>query len=110
MLYLPDRDHNGGQVEHIETWVTDACMLLVQIAGGATLLPPAQGYWRTATGVTVRELTHIVFSYLTADAFLTHNRKIKAFLNNFAQATGQETIALEFDGKLYFHSDFAAVA
>lgn len=60
IFYLPDKDRYGNQVPDIEDWVTESCLLLATLNGGATRLPAAQGMWlNRKEGRLIHETTHI---------------------------------------------------
>lgn len=111
VMYLPDNNRFGERIDNIEDSVKEACLILVQLNGGATRLPPAQGLWFNKTdNCLVRETTHIVFSCVTGSAFFHHLQAIRAFIERFARETNQESIAVEFDGSIFFISGDAIEA
>ena len=103
-LYLPERDRIGNRVNDIEQWVDQAIILLCNLNGGATRLPPAEGVWLVeATGETIRETVHAVYSLVKPQAYLMQRAFIYDFLEKFGKGANQDTVAMEFDGRMYFH-------
>jgi len=103
VMYLPDNDRFGKRIHNIEEWVREACLILVQLNGGATRLPPAQGLWFNKTDkCLISETTHIVFSCVTGPAFFHHLQAIRAFIERFVRETNQDSVAVEFDGSIFF--------
>ena len=43
-IYIPNKDKRGKPVEQ-EKWVNKALLLLSEICGGATAMPPVRGAW-----------------------------------------------------------------
>ncbi len=108
VIYLPDNDRYGERIENIEDWVREACLLLTQLNGGATRLSPAQGMWfDEEENRLICETTHIVFSCVTGTTFLENLELIRAFIARFSRETNQDSVAVEFDGSIYFISDDA---
>ncbi|MBJ7533308.1 hypothetical protein JDN40_04195 [Rhodomicrobium vannielii ATCC 17100] len=108
IIYLPDNNRYGERIDNIEDWVREACLLLTRINGGATRLAPAQGLWlNEEDNRLITETTHIVFSCVTGTAFLQNLELIRAFIARFSRETSQESVAVEFDGSIYFISDDA---
>lgn len=101
-LYLPERDREGKQVADIEFWVSEACFLLCLINGGCTRQARAEGMWFGEKGEVIREPVHIIHSAIKPDAFFKQIAVIRAFIQRFGRETNQETIAVEFDGKMFF--------
>ncbi len=108
IIYLPDNDRYGWRIENIEEWVREACLLLTRLNGGATRLAPAQGLWfNEQENRLICETTHIIFSCVTGTAFLENLEVIRAFIARFSRETNQDSVAVEFDGSIYFISDDA---
>ena len=103
VMYLPDNNRYGEHIENIEAWVREACLLLAKLNGGVTRLAPSQGLWFNKTDdCLVSETTHIVFSCVNAPEFLPKFGLIRSFLARFARETDQDSVAVEFDGDIYF--------
>jgi hypothetical protein len=103
IIYLPDNDRYGESIENIEEWVREACLLLAKVNGGATRLAPSQGLWFNENdNCLVSETTHIVFSCVNVPEFLPKFGLIRSFLARFARETDQDSVAVEFDGSIYF--------
>ena len=98
----------GERVENIEDWVMEACLLLAKLNGGATRLSPAQGMWFNGTDDRlICETTHIVYSCVKAPTFFQNLGVIRSFIARFGRETEQDSVAVEFDGIIYFLSDDA---
>ena len=111
VMYLPDADRLGYRIPNIEEWVREACLLLVRLNGGATRLPPAQGLWfNEADQCLVSETTHIVFSCVTGGAFFQQLHLVRSFIERFAKESNQDSVAIEFDGSIFFISGDAIAA
>jgi hypothetical protein len=106
-LYLPDNDCFGDTVPDIEEWVRDACRVLVALTGGATRMAPATGMWlNKELNILIEETTHVVYSYFDARDVEQTFRRVRTFLCEFGRQTGQQSVAVEFAGKMLFISDF----
>lgn len=102
-LYLPTKDRYGLPVQNMERWADEAIMVLGSIAGGATRLPEAEGFWFAEdTGQVIREKVHIVFANVNPQRFHNQQAQVLAFMERFGTATGQQTVAAEYDGHLHF--------
>jgi hypothetical protein len=109
VMYLPDNNRYGEHIENIETWVREACLLLAKLNGGVTRLAPSQGLWfNESDNCLICETTHIVFSCVSVPEFLHKFGLVRSFLARFARETDQDSIAVEFDGTIYFLSSQTA--
>lgn len=100
-MYLPSRDRHGNNVEDIDYWVDEACVLFCGLNGGATYLI-GYGVYQTRSGALIRERTHIIYSISTGDqrAITT----MRSFLDRFGLATEQEAILYEIGSAHFFHT------
>ena len=105
VMYLPDNNRYGERIHNIEHWVREACLLLARLNGGVTRLAPAQGLWfNEKDDCLVSETTHIIYSYVTGAVFFQNLDLIRAFIARFSKETDQDSVAVEFDGSIYFLS------
>lgn len=99
-IYLPDHDRIGAPVPSIDEWIEAGLSVMAEIAGGATLLPPAQGVWNPEDGETVREDTSVIYSFIRDwPKFAANVRRLRAFLHTFGQQTNQGEVMVEFTGE-----------
>ena len=47
-IYIPNKDKHGKPVDQ-EKWINKTLMLLSEICGGATVMPPVRGAWLNQT-------------------------------------------------------------
>lgn len=99
-IYIPDRDRYDNPVPNITRWTDEAIILLTGIGGGATSVP-AEGAWIVKEHL-IREKVHIVYSDVLPEAMNAHRAKVIDFLERFGAATGQDTVAAEYDGQMHF--------
>lgn len=103
IMYLPDKNRAGVHINTIEEWVSEACLMLTKINGGATRLAPAKGMWLNEhSGQLIQETTHIIFSCVRMPSFLKNFGTIRSFIARFGQETDQDSVAVEFEGAMYF--------
>ncbi len=99
-LYLPERDREGREVPQIERWVQLACTILAQINGGATHAR-ADGVYLNESGLLIHEPLNIIYSIVDPERFYQKLLMLRAFIQRFGEEANQETVAVEFDNKLY---------
>lgn len=82
-------------------YITKAAEFLSGAFGGATS-SAAAGYWLSAEHGLIKEKTTVVFAY-AAEADLANNiDSVVDFCIMMRCALGQEAVALEIDGEMYF--------
>lgn len=69
--------------------------------GGATIQPGA-GCWMSETAGLVKESTTTVYAACTPEQLAEHIAALRTLCENLKKEMGQEAIALEVSGKLYF--------
>src|SRR5689334_17640534 len=73
---------------------------LSELYGGATAVT-ARGAYVTTDGLMVIEMVTVVTAY-TDNSDLAKQRKVKMFCEFIRRSLGQEAIAVEVDGEMYF--------
>ena len=100
-VYLPSRNRHGDEIDDIDRWVDEVCVLFCSLNGGATHLT-GYGVYQAANGVLIREHTHIIYSISSGD-----ERGISAlvsFLDHFGSITDQEMILYEIGTAHFLHT------
>ncbi len=99
-VYVPATSNVSEAIDNTE-FVKSTASLLSSLFGGATSTP-ALGYWMSNSAGLVAENTTIVFAYAAdtdlqngISAVVDHCEKLKADM-------GQEAVALEINGEMYF--------
>ena len=69
--------------------------------GGATSTP-ALGYWMSPAAGLVAEATMVVFAYAADAALQEHVGRVVELCEELKREMGQEAIALEINGEMYF--------
>lgn len=85
---------NRPQVEAVARLLSD-CF------GGATA-SPVKGYWVANNGDLVVENTTMVFAYCTTEQATIHMPEIIQKCRELKRDMGQEAIAMEYNGQMYF--------
>ena len=85
---------NTAQVERV-------ARLLSECFGGATS-SPARGYWVAQDGALVAEKTTMVFAYCDTAAAEKYIDDVVTLCNELKHEMGQEAVALEYNGSMYF--------
>lgn len=81
--------------------VNRAAALLASLFGGSTSTP-AVGYWVSPAAGLVAEKTTVVFAYAGDKALQDHVEEVVDFCEALKLEMGQEAIALEINGEMYF--------
>lgn len=106
-VYIPNRDRDGHAVDQ-KLWIDAALVLLADIAGGATAMPPVTGAWRNPeTGALIIEEPVVIYAYVKPQAFVERLPDLAAFVRRMGRETNQGAIALEFDGDFFTVEDFS---
>ncbi len=85
---------NTAQVERVARFMSDAF-------GGATA-SPVSGYWVAADSSLVAERTTMVFAYCTSEQAEKYIDDIVRLCVAIRDEMGQEAVALEYNGSMYF--------
>ena len=80
------------------------------ICGGASRPLPLSGFWQTSAGQLIEETTHTVYSFVDPQSLKSNWSLLSDFIERFLTETNQESVAIEYDGALYFVSNVALVA
>ena len=100
VFYIPSRDQDGIEFDP-SPWVEEALVLLSDIGGGATALPPVDGAWKhPATGRLLREKVVLAYTYVDRDRFQSSTGQIREFLHRMGRQTNQGEIVCEFGTRL----------
>jgi hypothetical protein len=101
VLYIPSTANVNQSItqEHAEQWVEAALRLLSTLFGGATAIR-AVGSWVSHSDTLVTENVTIVYAF--ADELSTKKlTAVKQFALKLKRELGQESVAVEVNGKLY---------
>ena len=104
VLYIPDKDKNGKQINNINEWIEKAQTILTAIGGGTTSYPPADGTWLNPDNKKiVSERTKIIYTYVISDNLADEGnlKSLRIFLHKFGRETNQGEVVFEFDGVFY---------
>lgn len=112
ILYIPNKDKYGNEIEKLPGWIKEARKLLTIIGGGSTALPPADGSWLSPENKietisdlkdedVIWEKTTIIYTFIKADSFLNNLKSLRKFLHRFGRETNQGEVVFEFDEKFY---------
>ena len=101
VLYIPNKDKNGQELEDQERWVREARELLSHIGGGSTTFPPADGTWIDEKGEILWESTRTVFCFIFPDQFQARLGSLREFLHRFGRETNQGEVVVELDGEFF---------
>ena len=99
-VYVPATSDVNNAIDNSE-YVNKTAALLSQYFGGATS-SPAIGYWLSNNVGLVRENTTIVFAYASESDLAAHVDDVVAWCDSMRQEMGQEAVALEINGEMYF--------
>jgi hypothetical protein len=97
-VYVPNKDRNGQEIGNQRKWVLDAILLLSEINGGATAMPPVEGGWWNDQGEVIWENPVVVYSFIRTEPFLANLSRLREFLHRMGRETNQGEVAFEFDG------------
>jgi hypothetical protein len=100
VFYIPSRDQDGVEFDP-SPWVEEALVLLSDIGGGATAMPPVDGAWKhPKTGRLLREKIVLAYTYVDPDQFEAHIGHIREFLHRMGRQTNQGEIVCEFGTRM----------
>jgi len=99
-VYVPataDVDKAADNTEQVKA----TAALLSGLFGGATATP-ALGYWLSPAAGLVAENTTVVFAYAADKDLQEHIAEVVEHCEKLKADMGQEAIALELNGEMYF--------
>lgn len=99
-VYVPGTV-GAAEAGNTEEWVNKAAALLSKSFGGATSTP-ALGFWLSEVHGLIREKTTVVFAYAAESDLAAGIDAVVDFCTEMRNSLGQEAIALELDGEMYF--------
>jgi len=99
-IYVPATINANEQADNSEQ-VDKTASFLASCFGGATS-SPAVGYWLSASHGLIRENTTIVFAYAEQSELEKNVDSLVEYCENLKLEMGQESIALEINGEMYF--------
>jgi hypothetical protein len=99
VLYIPNKDKDGHELQDHDRWVKEARELLSRIGGGSTTFPPADGTWVDEKGGILWEQTRMVFCFIFPDQFSARLSELREFLHRFGRETNQGEVVVELDGE-----------
>lgn len=99
-VYVP-ATVNVNQAIDNTTYVEKVARLLSSAFGGATATPAA-GYWVAEDSSLVAEKTTMVFAYCDTAAAEKYIDDVVTMCVELKHEMGQEAIALEYNGAMYF--------
>jgi hypothetical protein len=98
---LPSADRDGNRFDP-RPWVEEALVLLSNIGGGATVLPPVDGAWfNPDTGRLIKEKIILAYTYVQPSRFIGSLPRVRAFLHRMGRQTRQGEVVAEFNNRLY---------
>jgi hypothetical protein len=99
-IYIPDRDRNNRELDHIDYWIDAGMKLLTEINGGCTRLPNTTGHWLSDDREIVKENTALLYSYFQElEAFEKQLPRVRDFLHRFGRETNQGEVMVELSGE-----------
>ena len=101
-VYVPATNGIDQAADNTEQ-VKKTAALLTELFGGATSTP-ALGYWMSPAAGLVAEATTVVFAYAADAALQEHVGRVVELCEELKREMGQEAIALEINGEMYFIS------
>jgi hypothetical protein len=100
-FYIPSADRDGNRSDP-HPWVEEALVLLSDIGGGATVLPPVDGGWfNPDTGRLIKEKIILAYTYVQPGRFIGSLPRVRAFLHRMGRQTRQGEVVAEFNNRLY---------
>lgn len=99
-VYVPATNGIDQAADNTEQ-VKKTAALLSELFGGATSTP-ALGYWMSPAAGLVAEATTVVFAYAADAALQEHVGRVVELCEELKREMGQEAIALEINGEMYF--------
>jgi hypothetical protein len=105
-VYLPDKDRRGELVAQVDEWVEATLTEMIAACGGATLVAPADGAWKSPDGPILRESTRIIYSFIREpDVFVAHLDRIVTILHSFGKYTNQGEVMIELSSESWLDEE-----
>lgn len=100
-IYIPNKDKHGKHVDQ-EKWINKTLMLLSEICGGATVMPPVRGAWlnQESKGLVIEEPV-LVYTFIEPHNFAKRMSEIKDLMHEIGKKTRQGQMAFEFNQTFY---------
>lgn len=99
-IYVPSTKNINEKIDN-RKYVDDCATLLADCFGGATSTE-ALGYWMSPKVGLVKEKSTMIFAYCTTEQASEHIEKVIDFCRNMKKELAQDSIALEYNGEMYF--------
>ena len=99
-VYIPSTVNINQQIDN--TWYVDKCATLFANCFGGATSTETLGYWTSPTMGLVKERSTMVFAYCTTDQASQHFDKVYMFCKDMKKELAQDSIALEYNGEMYF--------
>lgn len=99
-VYVPSTVNVNEQVDNTE-YVDKVAKCLSKWFGGATSTP-ARGYWVSEKDGLVKENTTVVFAYTNTEGLEHHIDEVVELCEWLKGTMGQESVAFELNGEMYF--------
>lgn len=99
-IYVPATNNINTAADNTAQ-VEKTAALLAGLFGGSTSTP-AVGYWLSDAAGLVRENTTVVFAYAHEKDLEANIEKVIDYCESLKSEMGQEAIALELNGEMYF--------
>ena len=99
-VYVPATVNVNTEIDNTQ-YVELVARTLSNAFGGATATQAA-GYWVSNDGSLVAEKTTLVFAYCTTEAAEQYIDDVVRLCVKLKHEMGQEAIALEYNGEMYF--------
>lgn len=96
-LYIPNKDRHGIEFDQ-RPWVEEAAQILTKIGGGATIMPPTEGWWDDGQGSIVKENPVVVYTFINEQEFYDNLPNLREFAHRMGRKTDQGEIVIEFEG------------
>ncbi len=101
-FYIPERDRFDNPIPNLAYWISEAILLLTSFGSGTTKLSGEGAWVITQTGKLQREPVNILYSDVGPTDFNAKRQSVLDFMERFGTATGQDTVAAEYDGEMHF--------
>lgn len=99
-MYVPATTSVNVEIDNTE-FVNNTAKLFSECFGGATSTP-CLGYWMSTSEGLVKEKTTMVFAYCADTDLQKYIDKVVDHCEELKKDMGQEAIALEINGEMYF--------
>lgn len=99
-VFVPATTHVGKPTNNA-VQVQATAEMLSRLFGGATS-SSAIGYWVSESAGLIKEKTTVVFAYCDQTALENHIEAVVDYCKAMKKDMGQESVALEVNGSMYF--------